>query len=350
MSETLPLVETTAIAADAAPVVPGTIGVLLVNLGTPDAADAPAVRRYLKEFLTDPRVIENQGVVWSLVLNGVILRIRPRRKARDYAKIWNQENNESPLKTITRAQAEKLAAEIGPLGGNIRIDWAMRYGNPSIAATLAALVAQGCERILVVPLYPQYCAATTATVADEVFRAVARMRYQPSLRFAPPYYKDDAYIDALASSTRAGLSALDFKPEVVLASFHGIPKAFVDQGDPYYAHCIETMRLLRERLALDETKLRLTFQSRFGRAKWLEPATDRTVKKLAKDGVKSIAVITPGFSADCLETLEEIAVENAHIFKKNGGQNFAAIPCLNDSDAGMRVIFELVRRELKGWV
>jgi len=350
MSESLPLVEAAAIAADAEPVAAGMVGVLLVNLGTPDAADAPALRRYLKEFLSDPRVIENQGLAWRLVLNGVILPIRPRRKARDYAKIWNHEQDESPLKTITRAQAEKLAAALASFGGNIRVDWAMRYGNPSIAATLGGLVAQGCERILVVPLYPQYCAATTATVADEVFRVVARMRHQPTLRFVPPYYRDDAYIAALASSTAAGLSALDFKPDVVLASFHGVPQAYVDQGDPYYLHCLETMRLLRARLALDESKLRLTFQSRFGRAKWLEPATDRTVKKLAKEGVKSIVVITPGFSADCLETLEEIAVENAHIFTKAGGQNFAAIPCLNDSPAGMQVISAITERELKGWI
>ncbi len=226
----------------------------------------------------------------------------------------------------------------------------MRYGNPSIASRLQAMVAQGCERILVIPLYPQYCAATTATVADEVFRVLMRMRHQPTVRFAPPYYNDTVYIEALASSTSAELSQLDFKPEVVLASFHGVPQEYVAKGDPYYAHCVETMRLLRQQLKLDESKLLLTFQSRFGRAKWLEPATDRTVKDLAKRGVKSIAVITPGFSADCLETLEEIAVENAHIFRKHGGENFAAIPCLNDSTPGMLVIWQMALRELKGWV
>jgi len=230
------------------------------------------------------------------------------------------------------------------------VDWAMRYGNPSIASRLDMLVAQGCERILVIPLYPQYCAATTATVGDAVFRVLARMRFQPALRLAPPYYNDPVYIEALASSTRAELAKLDFAPDVILASFHGIPKAFVDSGDPYYAHCLETMRLLREALALDEDKLMLTFQSRFGRAKWLEPATIATVKQLAKRGVKSMVVITPGFSADCLETLEEIAVENAHVFKKNGGTNFAAMPCLNDSEGGMQVISQLALRELKGWV
>jgi protoporphyrin/coproporphyrin ferrochelatase len=326
------------------------IGVLLVNLGTPDAADAASVRRYLKEFLSDPRVIENQGPLWSFILNGIILRVRPRRKARDYRKIWNHERNESPLKTITRAQAEKLGSTLEPLGGHVVVDWAMRYGNPSIASRLQGMVAQGCERILVIPLYPQYCAATTATVADEVFRVLMGMRHQPTVRFAPPYYNDTVYIEALASSTSAELSQLGFKPEIVLASFHGVPQEYVAKGDPYYDHCLETMRLLRQQLKLDESKLLLTFQSRFGRAKWLEPATDRTVKDLAKRGVKSIAVITPGFSADCLETLEEIAVENAHIFRKHGGENFATIPCLNDSTPGMLVIWQMTLRELKGWV
>jgi protoporphyrin/coproporphyrin ferrochelatase len=353
MTETLPITEAPAVAATAAeptPAPPAKIGVLLVNLGTPDAADTESVRRYLKEFLSDPRVIEDQGLLWRLVLDGIILRIRPRRKARDYAKIWNQEKNESPLKTITRSQAEKLGSTLEPLGPHLKVDWAMRYGNPSIAARLNDLVARGCERILVIPLYPQYCAATTATVGDEVFRVLAGLRYQPSIRIAPPYYNDPIYIEALGSSISAELKQLDFKPEVVLASFHGVPQAYVDNGDPYYAHCVETMRLLRAELKLDETKLRVTFQSRFGRAKWLEPATDKTVRQLAKEGVKSIAVVTPGFSADCLETLEEIAVENAHLFKKHGGKNFVAIPCLNDSGPGMLVIWQLALRELKGWV
>jgi ferrochelatase len=353
MTETLPITEAPAVVANAAKSTPAPaakIGVLLVNLGTPDAADTESVRRYLKEFLSDPRVIEDQGLVWQAVLNGLILRIRPRRKARDYAKIWNQEKNESPLKTITRSQAEKLGSTLEPLGSHVTVDWAMRYGNPSIAARLKDLIARGCERILVIPLYPQYCAATTATVGDEVFRVLAGMRYQPSIRIAPPYYSDPIYIEALGSSISAEISQLDFKPEVVLASFHGVPQAYVDNGDPYYAHCVETMRLLRAELKLDETKLRMTFQSRFGRAKWLEPATDKTVRQLAKEGVKGIAVVTPGFSADCLETLEEIAVENAHLFKKHGGKNFVAIPCLNDSGPGMLVIWQLALRELKGWV
>ena len=353
MNEALPVAEASAakLAPEAAPpVAAGKIGVLLVNLGTPDAADAPAVRRYLKEFLTDPRVIENQGPLWSIVLNGIILRTRPRRKARDYRKIWNQERNESPLKTITRAQAEKLAARSSlwarTSSSTGRCATAIRRSHRGSRSSLLA-AASGCWCI---PLYPQYCAATTATVGDEVFRALARMRFQPAVRIAPPYYNDPVYIEALASSTGAELARLDFKPDVILASFHGVPKAYVDNGDPYYAHCIETMRLLRAALELDESKLMMTFQSRFGRAQWLEPATDRTVKQLAKSGVKNMAVITPGFSADCLETLEEIAVENAHVFKRHGGQNFAAIPCLNDSAPGMQVISQLALRELKGWV
>jgi len=326
------------------------IGVLLVNLGTPEAADAASVRRYLKEFLSDPRVIEDQGPLWQVVLNGVILPIRPRKKARDYAKIWNYERNESPLKTITRSQAVKLARALEPLGKQLVVEWAMRYGHPSIASKLGELVAQACERILIIPLYPQYCAATTATACDEVFRALARMRFQPSVRIAPPYYNDAVYIEAVGSSAGAELSQLAFKPDVILASFHGVPRAYVDNGDPYYAHCAETTRLLRERLNVNESKLMMTFQSRFGRGKWLEPATNRTVRKLAKDGVKNLAVITPGFSADCLETLEEIAIENGRLFKKFGGENFAALPCLNDSAPGMLVIWQMALRELKGWV
>jgi ferrochelatase len=351
MNEASPIDPAAATGVAAAPAAAATgIGVLLVNLGTPDAADAPAVRRYLKEFLSDPRVIENQGLVWKLVLNGIILPIRPRIKARDYRKIWNVEANESPLKTITRAQSEKLAAALAPLGAHIVVDWAMRYGHPSIESRLANLIAHGCERILVMPLYPQYSAATTATVCDEVFRVLSGLRRQPTLRVAAPYYDDKVYIEALASSMRDALGKLAFQPEIVLASYHGMPEEYVRKGDPYEKQCIETTRLLRAALGYDDEKMLLTFQSRFGRAKWLEPATDQTVKALGKRGVKSLAVVTPGFSADCLETLEEIAVENAHIFRKAGGENFAALPCLNDSAPGMLLLEELARRELKGWV
>jgi len=326
------------------------IGVLLVNLGTPEATDAESVRRYLREFLADKRVIEETGLVWKLVLNGIILPFRPRRKGRDYARIWNRERNESPLKTITRSQAEKLASILEPLGRHVAVDWAMRYGLPSIASRLEALAARGCDRILLVPLYPQYAAATSATVCDEAFRALMKLRRQPALRVAPPWFDDPVYIQALASTLETELTRLPFKPDVILASYHGMPKAYVDKGDPYYGQCVETTRLLRERLEFDDNKLRMTFQSRFGRAEWLKPYTDATVKSLAKQGVKNLAVVTPGFAADCLETLEEIAVENAHIFKRNGGENFVHIPCLNDSEPGMLVIWTVVLRELKGWV
>jgi protoporphyrin/coproporphyrin ferrochelatase len=328
----------------------GAIGVLLVNLGTPDATDAPSVRRYLREFLHDRRVIEEDTLAWKLVLNGVILPLRPRRKGHDYAKIWNREANESPLKTITRSQAVKLMAALAPYGRPLVVDWAMRYGNPSIRSRLAALQKQGCERILIVPLYPQYAAATSASVCDEAFRALMTMRWQPAVRVAPPYFDDPVYIDALAASLVAYLRTLAFAPEVILASFHGIPQSYFDKGDPYYCHCARTTRLLRERLNLGEDVMMMTFQSRFGRAAWLKPYTDATVKALAKRGVKKLAVITPGFSADCLETLEEIAGENAEYFHRAGGEDFAAVPCLNDSADGMRVIEAVVRRELQGWV
>jgi ferrochelatase len=333
----------------AAEVKPERIGVLLVNLGTPDSADARGVRVYLKEFLSDPRVIEDQGLLWKLVLNGVILRVRPRRKARDYLKIWNTEKNESPLKTITRAQSEKLAAAIAD-HDHVVVDWAMRYGNPSIRSRIDALTAQGCDRLLVVPLYPQYSAATSATVCDEVFRVLGEMRAQPTLRVTPPYYEDPDYVEALAVSINAHLKTLPFQPELIVASFHGMPQKYVDKGDPYYAQCVATMDALRKRMGLDASKLILTFQSRFGFDAWLQPYTDQTMERLAKEGIRRVAVVMPGFSADCLETLEEIALENAETFKHNGGEQFAAVPCLNDSDPGMDVIRQLVLRELQGWI
>ena len=328
---------------------PERIGVLLVNLGTPDSADTKGVRVYLKEFLSDPRVIEDQGLLWKLVLNGIILRIRPARKARDYRKIWNTEKNESPLKTITRAQSEKLAEAISD-HDHVVVDWAMRYGNPSIRSRIDALTAQGCGRLLVVPLYPQYSAATSATVCDEVFRVLSEMRAQPTLRVTPPYYDDPDYIEALAVSINAHLKTLSFHPELIVASYHGMPQKYVDKGDPYLAHCIATTDALRKRMGFEASKLILTFQSRFGFDQWLKPYTDKTIEQLAKDGVRRIAVVMPGFSADCLETLEEIAQENAEIFKHNGGEQFAAVPCLNDSDPGMDVIRQLVLRELQGWI
>jgi protoporphyrin/coproporphyrin ferrochelatase len=330
--------------------VEGGIGVLLVNLGTPDAPDPPSVRRYLKEFLADPRVIERQSLLWKLALNGIILPLRSRRRARDYQKIWNREHNESPFKTITRLQAEKLAAALEPLGGHVIVDWAMRYANPSIASRLEALIKRGCDRILLMPLYPQYAAATTATACDEVCRFMLKLRRQPALRILPPYYEDPHYIEVLASSLKAELKALSFEPDVILASYHGLPRQYVAKGDPYQSHCIRTTQLLREQLGLDEKKLVMSFQSRFGRGKWLKPYTIKTVKALAKKGVKNLVVVTPGFAADCLETLEEIGIDNARMFQRHGGKNFALVPCLNDSEAGMLMIWQLAMRELKGWV
>lgn len=326
----------------------GKIGVLLVNLGTPDATDYWSMRRYLKEFLSDPRVIETHRVLWWFVLNVIILSRRPQAKGKDYDKIWNRELNESPLKTITRSQALKLAGLMSD--PRIVVEWGMRYGNPSLGSRIEALTEQGCERLLVVPLYPQYSAATTATVCDKAFETLAKLRYQPTLRVSQPYHDDPVYIDAVAASIEAELATLPWKPEVILASFHGVPEDYLFKGDPYHCHCVKTARLLRERLGFTEQQFRLTFQSRFGRAKWLEPYTDETVKTLAAQGVKNLAIVTPGFSADCLETLEEIAGENAEFFHHGGGENFAAIPCLNDSEGGMRVIRAIVERELKGWL
>jgi ferrochelatase len=331
------------------------IGVLLVNLGTPEATDYWSVRRYLKEFLSDPRVIETPRLIWWPILNLVILSVRPSRSGKAYRSIWNRERNESPLKTITRAQAEKLAAwiETGGLGSTkaaIKVDWAMRYGHPAIAPALARLLDAGCDRVLVVPLYPQYAAATTASVGDAVFAALARRRVQPALRIAPPYWAEPVYIEALAASLRKFLAGLDFSPDAILVSFHGIPQSYVDKGDPYPRHCEETFRLLGQALGADAKKLKMTYQSRFGRAQWLEPATDATVKALAREGCGNLVVITPGFSADCVETLEEIDVENRHFFLESGGKNFATVPCLNESAEGMKVISDIVARELKGWL
>ena len=328
----------------------GRIGVLLVNLGTPDGTDYWSMRRYLGEFLSDRRVIEVNPLIWQPILNLVILTTRPSKSGKAYKSIWNKDLDESPLRTSTRAQGEKLSQRLAVLGPKLVVDWAMRYGNPSIPERLKVLQAEGCERILVFPLYPQYAAATTATVNDKTFETLAKMRWQPALRTVPPYHDDPAYISALASSVRTHLAKLPWKPEVVLASFHGIPQRYFDAGDPYHCHCMKTARLLREALGWDKAMLHATFQSRFGREEWLKPYTDKTVEALGKSGVKRIAVITPGFASDCLETLEEIAVENAEIFHHAGGEQFSHIPCLNDSEDGMRLLETVVRRELMGWI
>ena len=328
----------------------GRVGVLLVNLGTPDATDVASMRRYLREFLSDPRVIEWPRAFWLPVLEGIVLRRRPKRSGAAYDKIWNRELDESPLRTFTRTQAEKLAKSLAKHGENLIVDWAMRYGNPSIAARLQAMKDRGCERILVFPLYPQYSASTTASVNDKVFETLMQWRWQPAIRTVPPYFDDPVYIDALAQSVRAKLDKLDWTPEVTLASYHGIPKSYFDKGDPYHCHCQKTTRLLLEALGWGGEKLMTTFQSRFGPAEWLEPYTDETLKALTGKGVKRVAVISPGFVSDCLETLEEIAIEAREIFLGHGGEEFCYIPCLNDTAAGMKVIRSVTERELRGWV
>lgn len=329
----------------------GRVGVLLMNLGTPEGTSYKPMRAYLKEFLSDRRVIEEPRWKWWPVLNLIILTTRPGRKGKDYATIWNKERDEGPLKTITRAQTEKLAERLKPLAGDkIVVDWAMRYGFPDVKSRLQTLLDQGCDRILMVPLYPQYAAPTSATACDQAFRALMEMRWQPAVRVAPPYHDDPAYITAIANSIREGLAKLDFDPEVVLCSFHGMPKSYLLKGDPYYCHCVKSWRLLREELGFSAERFPLTFQSRFGPEEWLKPYTDETVEGLAKAGRKSMAIVAPGFSADCLETLEELDGENREIFLHNGGEKFAYIPCLNDSAGGIDVIEAVVRRELMGWV
>jgi protoporphyrin/coproporphyrin ferrochelatase len=330
------------------PVRSGRIGVLLLNLGTPDATDYRSMRRYLKEFLSDRRVIEVPRLVWWPVLNLIILTTRPGRKGRDYDKIWNREREEGPLKTITRGQAEKLAAALKH--DRIVVDWAMRYAKPAIAARIAALQEQGCDRILLVPLYPQYAAPTTATACDQAFRALLAMRWQPTIRVAAPYCDDPTYIDALAASLRGHLAGIDFEPEALIASFHGMPQKYLELGDPYHCQCQKTSRLLREKLGWPAERWHTTFQSRFGNDPWLQPYTIDTVERLAKSGIRRLAMIAPGFSADCLETLEELDMENRASFLEHGGEKFTYVPCLNDSPLGMRVIEALVRRELAGWM
>ena len=327
----------------------GKVGVLLLNLGTPDATDYWSMRRYLKEFLSDQRVIEEPRWKWWPILNLIILTKRPGPKGRDYESIWNKERNEGPLKTITRSQAENLSVRLGD-NPRVVVDWGMRYANPTTASRLQALMAQGCDRILIVPLYPQYAAATTATACDQAFRALMEMRWQPAVRVAPPWYDDPGYIDALASSMRESISKLDFEPERIIATFHGMPEKYLRQGDPYYCQCQKTSRLLCAALGWDEARWLTTFQSRFGTDVWLQPYTDETVKRLASEGVRKLALVAPGFSADCLETLEELDVENRGYFMENGGEKYAYLPALNDSDQGVAVIEGVVRRELQGWI
>lgn len=329
----------------------GRIGVLLINLGTPEGTDYRSMRRYLSEFLSDPRVIEVPKAVWWPVLNGVILTFRPGRSGRAYRGIWNEERNESPLKTITRAQAESIATLMSARHGErVVVDWAMRYGHPAIGPSIRRLRDEGCDRMLLFPLYPQYSATTTATANDQAFRQLMRMRRQPTIRSVPAYYREPGYIDALARSVERHLAQIDFDPDVLLASFHGLPEAYRDRGDPYDRHCIETAELLASRLGWPVSKFRHSFQSRFGKAEWLKPYTDRTVEALAREGKKRIAVIAPGFAADCVETLEEIQQEVKDAFMAAGGERFTYIPCLNDSPDHLEFLASIVDRELGGWI
>ncbi|CAN5473740.1 ferrochelatase [soil metagenome] len=330
-------------------VLSGRIGVLIVNLGTPEAPHYWPMRRYLKEFLSDRRVIETNPVLWWFILNGVILTIRPGRSGQAYEKIWNRERDESPLKTITRAQSEMLGAAFTG-DARIRVRWAMRYGLPPIAEELHALKDEGCDRILIFPLYPQYSAATNATVADKVFDVLKPMRWQPAIRIVPPYYEHPAYIGALAASLETGLATLPWKPDRILASFHGLPQSYFDAGDPYYCHCHKTTRLLAEAMELPDGLLSLVFQSRFGRTEWLKPYAQQTVERLPAAGIKNLIVIMPGFSADCVETLEEVGIGLRETFLHHGGENFATIPCLNDSAPSISMLAAITRQELQGWI
>ena len=327
---------------DHPPIVRRKIGVLLINLGTPDAPDAQAVRRYLGQFLTDRRVIEIPAWAWRPILHGIVLRTRPKKSAHAYAQVWTKDG--SPLAAITRRQAQALGER---LGDGVIVDFAMRYGNPAIGDAIDRLKAAGCERILAAPLYPQYCAATTASAHDAIFAAIARMRWQPALRTLPPYHDDPRYIAALKASLERQIAGLDFTPERVLLSFHGMPQRTLALGDPYHCHCRKTARLLGEAMQIP---VDTAFQSRFGRAKWLEPATDTVLAAYPAQGVTRLAIAAPGFSADCLETLEELGIRGREQFLGAGGECFARLDCLNDSAEGIEMLNAVVGRELDGWL
>ncbi|MEO1702707.1 MAG: ferrochelatase [Pseudomonadota bacterium] len=325
------------------------VGVLLINLGTPDGTDYKSMRRYLQEFLTDSRVIEWPKALWYPILYGIVLNTRPGRVGKAYEEIWNKDLDESYLRTYTRNQAEKLQDLLSD-HDNVVVDWAMRYGQPSIKDKIDALQDQGCDRIVTFPLYPHYSATTTATVNDKVFEALQSKRFQPALRVVPSYHDEPVFIEALARSIESHLASLDFEPERVIASYHGIPQSYFKRGDPYHCHCHKTSRLLEQRLGWEKGKLMTCFQSRFGPEEWLQPYTDKTLEALPEQGIKKVATFNPGFVSDCLETLEEIAGEGEEIFHEAGGTHYTHIPCLNDSDDGMWVFETLVRRELQGWV
>jgi len=324
------------------PVATPKIGVLLVNLGTPDAPTKSAVKRYLKQFLSDRRVVEIPQIIWQPILRGIILNTRPRKSAQAYAKVWTDKG--SPLAFFTAGQAAALQARMGE---SADVRYAMRYGNPSVADQLSAMKKAGCNRILIAPMYPQYSGATTVTVLDEAYATLTAMRWHPAIRTLPAYHDNAAYIGALKTSIEASLAGLDFKPDALVISFHGMPERTLQLGDPYHCHCQKTARLLSEAMGRE---LVVSFQSRFGRAKWLEPATDDTLMRLARDGTKKVAIFAPGFSVDCLETLEELAMQGHEQFEEAGGTHYAYMPCLNDGDVGMDMVERIIRRELAGWI
>lgn len=324
----------------------GRVGVLFVNLGSPDSPTPGAVRPYLRQFLSDPRVVELPAFIWKPVLWGVVLQTRPQRTAEAYAAVWDHHHGDSPLRAITRAQAEAIADWLGP---RAVVDFAMRYGSPSIGDGLRRLREAGCERILVAPLYPQYSSATTGTALEEVFRLLGSERWMPAIRTLAPYQDHPAHIAALAARARADLAALDFAPERIVMSFHGMPQTTLMKGDPYHCQCRKTARLLAEALGVAD-RMEVTFQSRFGPAEWLQPYTEPRLLELAASGVKRVAVICPGFSADCLETLEEIAIEARDAFLGAGGTHYAYLPCLNTSEEGLGMLRTLVAENLSGWV
>lgn len=325
-----------------------TIGILLINLGTPDALDPASIKRYLKEFLSDPRVIEKRGLLWWTLLNGIIIPRRVKKSGRAYRLIWNEAADESPLRTITRAQAEKIGEALGD-DPRIMTIWAMRYGAPSIYEGIQGLANAGCDKVLVFPLYPQYSAATTASAMDEVFSVLKEMRWQPSIRVVPPYFDEPTYIETLAEHITRHEQTLRWKPELCLASFHGLPVSFIEKGDPYQAQCETTIAHLRAKLGRESKTMPLVYQSRSRRAIWLDPDMEETLANLASDGVRNLTVVAPGFAADCIETLEEIEMRAKNVFTQAGGENFSYIPCLNDCTKSVEMLCHVIQRELSGW-
>lgn len=329
------------------PVLPPKVGVLLLNLGTPDGTDYWSMRRYLSEFLSDRRVIETNPLLWQPILQGIILSVRPQKSGANYERIWDKEAGDSPLRVISKRQVADLQRR---LGSGVVVDFAMRYGNPSTKSKIEALQAAGCTKILLAPLYPQYSATTTGTANDSAFDALKALRWQPAIRTLPAYFETPAYVSALAQSIAEGVAALDFEPDVVITSYHGMPKEYLEKGDPYHCECLKTTRLVREHLGWPKEKLMVTFQSRFGPTEWLQPYTDETLMELPKKGIKKVAILAPAFSVDCIETLEEIAITGREQFEHAGGEKYAYIPCLNDSRPGMEMLEAVVRNELSGWI